>query len=292
MATDQSSARIYNKKIAPLATWKDEFLDYLINQVEDENANNFRIDGVFDTAVAVVAVGNNMVNIAAAASARATTGLGKTVKLGAADTRFQNVRVPPDAAVIYGVAIEQQRVDAGIEINPRTGESEYIRFTELPGRLGQPTSVTDNGNGTITFNVNSITESGKDYSGRSVRVWMKSRTDGGIGPFATTEAVGIETRTVAFAATNNTITTVAKFGQGTIDVTAFNYRVLLVGPTVRREGLEDLRNTAGAVFLARVTSVAAGFPVVTISTADQNVIAFSMSDIDEVLRRDSHGDMK
>lgn len=281
MSTDQSYVRLYNKKILPLAAFKDQFLDYMLSAFQTMAQDTYNKDGVFTAATPVTPGGNNQVSVAAAF--RAVTGAGRTIDIGAMDSRFQNVKVPPDAGVSYHIGVEQSAVDTGIETNPRTGEFEYSTFKELPGRLAVPDSVVDNGDGTITLTVNSLFESGKDSSGRQVRVWLKSRTDGGIGPLSATEAVAIETLTVAYSAPNNQITTVAKFGQGTVSTVAADYRVMSVGPTVKRSGQEDLRNTAGCVFLADITSVASGAPIVTIATTEQNVIALSLADTDDAI---------
>jgi hypothetical protein len=281
MSTDQERARLYNKKILPLDQFKNKFLDALFTAFETLATDVYPKDGVFTSLVTPTAAGNNQVTIASAF--RGVTGAGKTINIGSMDSRFANVKVPPDAGVSYHIAVEQAVVEKGIETNPRTGEFEYSAFIELPGRVATPDSVTDNGDGTITLTVNSLFESGKDNSGRSVRVWLKSRTDGGPGPLASTEAVAIETRTVTYSAPNNRITTVAKFGQTSVSTTASDYRVMSVGPTVKRSGQEDLRNTAGALFIADITSVASGSPIVTISTADQNVISMGLSDVDDAI---------
>ena len=293
MATGANKTRLYNKKILPFVAMKDEFLDYLDTLMRDVGKNEFRNDGVFDTAIVVEFAGfDNQIDVARLASFRATDGEGFTLVGDVGESILQNVPVPPDAGVDYHVALESAVVESDVETNPRTGEFEYSKFTEVIGRLGTPDSVVDVGGGVIELNINGLTEVGKDYSGRSAIVFLTARTEGGPGALSPSQSVAFETRTVSFSAGNNLLTTVGNFGQSTVSTTASDYRVLIIGPTIKRLALEDLRTTAGAVFLAKVTSVAAGNPIAAFDTTEQNVIVFSISDFDEVVRRDSHGDMK
>lgn len=282
MATDQVHTRLYNKKILPLSAFKDRFLDYLRTLIKEAHTDMFNRDAVLgSTKAAITPTGNNQINVGAAAAIRGVSGTGFTINLAAGDSRHQLIKVPPDAAVVYDVGLEPALVETGVEVNPRTSEVEYSNFTEMVGRVTNPTSVTDNGNGTLTLNVNSLFESGKDNSGRSVRVWLKSRTSGGIGPLSPVENTAIQQNlAVVYSAPNNTVTIPNLMGQtGTPSTTAAHYMVMSVGPTVRRQGLENLRNTSGCLFLGSVTSVAAGNPIVTISTTDQVLLKYTMSQL-------------
>lgn len=280
MATDQTFTRLYNKKILPLLGMKDGMLDYLRTLITEAHADMFSSDAVIGAAQATVAAGgNNQIDIASSDALRAVTGTGVTINLAAGDSRFQSIKVPPDAAAVYCVGIEQSAVDTGIETNPRTGEFEYSDYIELPGRVAAPTSITDNGNGTLSINVNSLFEAGKDNSGRSVRVWLKSRADGGLGPLSASESVAIQTITVTYSAPNNLVAVPNLLGQTVASTTASNYWVQAVGPTVKRKASEDLRDTSGCVFLADVTSVAAANPIVVFSRTDQQLVQFTLSDI-------------
>lgn len=281
MATDALVTRLYNKKLLPLDQFKDQFLDYLLGVFRGMAADAYNNDGVFDSATPVTPSGNNAISIAGAF--RGVTGTGYTIDVDALDDRLQAVAIPPDAATVYHVGLEQSLVEVGIEVNPRTGEYEYRSFQELIGRVGTPNLVTDNGNGTITLRVNSLGESGKSYAGRTVRVWLKSRTNSGPGPLAGTEGEAFETLTITYSAPDNSITTAGNFGQDTVSTTASDYVVMLVGPTVMRLAAEDLRTTDGVLFLAAVTSVAAANPIVTIDTTDQNVLPLSLSEIADAI---------
>lgn len=281
MITDTQRTRLYNKKILSFDQFKDMFMDSLLANQETVHNDVFNIDGVFAAKVPIVAGGaSNTLSIIGAF--RGVTGHGKTINIGALDNRFQNVPVPASAATVFHVGAEQSEVEAEIEINPRTGEAEYRTYTELVGRKGTPTSVTDNGNGTITFNIDSICESGYTYAGRQVRVWLKARSEGGPGPLSPVEAVAIETRTVTYNNPNNTITTAGNFNQTTVSTTAADYVVMMIGPTIKRAAAEDLRATSGCLFLGAVTSVADGNPLVTFDTTDQRVFEFTLAAMGDI----------
>lgn len=295
MSTDQTFLRMYSKKNLGLFDLRDRFLDALMTMVREGTQIQFRSPGIFDVAAVVEPESGGlplMIDIARLASLRATDGTGVLYKFNAADSRLQNVKIPPSAGVVFHVGIEQSLVEDGIEINPRTGLAEYSTFRELPGKVGTPDLVTDNGT-TITLQVNSITAAGDDHSGRMVRVWLKSRADGGPGPLATTAAVAIQEIGIVFSGGNNQITIPNLMGQQVASETEADYEIQLVGPTVRRLSAGTMIGTNGIVFLAAVTGVASGaIPGGNISTTAQNIIAFSESAISTVLRIDSHGDTK
>ncbi len=221
------------------------------------------------------------------------------MKFGANDARLQGIRIPP-SAVVFSVGLETAEIDEGVETNPRTGELEYRKITEAIGRKRAPTSVTYS-SPTLSMVVDSLFDGAgptpKDHTGRKVRVWLKSTQDGGlVGPKSSIEAVAFEELTVSYVG-NNKITLAGKLGQdtGTPSTTASDYWVQIVGPTVTTKTVEDLISTSGAVFLAEVTGVGGVGGVIpggNIATAAQRIIAFSLADTSDVLRRDSHGFVK
>lgn len=295
MATGNSRVKLANKKIMALGQFRDNLLGYLVAEMIALNAATFDLDTVLGTLIPVAAAGNNAIDVAASAGPyKAATGEGGLIVLEDGLAQFQGVVIPPDNGVVYDVALEQYAIDDDVEQNPRTGAVQYVKSTDTIGRFGAPDAVVDNGNGTLTFTVNSVMESGKDYSGRSVRVWLKALEDGGgVGPKSNDPAVAFETRVVGLVTTNNKITTAGQFGQaGTPSTDVDDYNIFLVGPTVMRHAAEDLRLTDGAVFIAGLTSSNPGNPVTSIDTTDQRVATFGLSSLSDVTRQDSHGYMK
>lgn len=121
-----------------------------------------------------------------------------------------------------GVALLNQR---GAQANPlgKTGiivpQIEDDRFGSDEGYDGiAPTSITDNGDGTLTINVNSLAESGVDRS--------STGTDGQRYVIIGSALTGVqETLAVDFSTPNNTVTTASLLGQGNPSTTAADYFV-------------------------------------------------------------------
>lgn len=135
----------------------------------------------------------------------------------------------------YWIALKYIEVVSGIYTNPRTGVPEYDLMEEAIGERNAPDSVTDNGDGTITFDVNSITSTlgsvaGEDYTGRTVKVWL-------VNPMSLDESIAIEDCLITHSAPSNQITTVGNFGQSTVSTDVNDYVVALIGPSVRNEGV-------------------------------------------------------
>jgi hypothetical protein len=302
MATDKKKVRIENGRVLAIDLIKDSFLDFLRNELLEVCSAEFSGDATIGaTAVPITATvaQNNKIDVAKAGGPyKGVTGSGNVIKFASADSRLQAVAIPPGAGDVYSVGLETALLDDDPEANADTGEIQYRTQIESIGRVGTPDLVTDNGDGTLTFRVDSVTSSiGKDHTGRQVRVWLKAKSDGGtVGPCSAVEATAIETRTVSLVSTHNQITTVGDFGQqaarGTRSTTASDYIIALIGPTVKLKATEDLRNTAGCWFMGEVTSVATGNPIVTISQVDQRLASFDLSDLGNVLRKDGHGSVK
>lgn len=279
MTTDAIRTRLYNKKLLDYGSLRTKWLDYMLTEFRGLHGDAYSSDGVLASVAATVtpAATANKINIAPVSALKGVTGNGKKISVLGGDSRLQNVWIPPDAGVVYHVGLEQNDVEDGVEVNPRTGEYEYSQYKEALGRVSNPDSVVDNGNGTLTITVNGLCESGKDYSGRTVRVWLTSRADGGIGPLSPTASVAFQDINITYSAPNNTILVPNLLGQTAASTTASNYKVMLNGPTVKRLGAEDLRNTAGCLFLAAVTSVALSSMIVSCDTTDQTVISQSLA---------------
>lgn len=288
MSTDQEYTRLYNKKIMPLDHMKDKFLDYLLAGMRSDVLGLiFRNDGTFDTLVAVApSASPNKISISFGVPWSATDGRGKALKFLSGETRLANIRIPEGLGDVYHVGVEQADVEKGVGVNPRTGQMEYESFIELPGRVGQPDTVIDNGDGTITFIVNTLMAGGTifNHADRKVRCWLKSKSDGGIGPVTAIEADAIQEPTVLFIGFQNFVTVNNRMGQadGFVSTNPADYRLQAIGPTVRKMSVEDLRNTPGCVFLAQVTSENFGNPILVgdIDETDQNVIAGGATGLD------------
>jgi len=273
MATGSKKVHMFNKRILSLEDWRDRVLDYTAGAVESALSRIFRSDGAFDTQVTVAASASpNKVDIAAAAAFASTDGDGHLLEGSAGESYLQGIKIPPDpgATDLYHLGFEFALTDQGVVTNPRTGEYEYDYFEEEIGVLGTPDSVAVEGGG-LRVTVNSLLESGYDHSGRTVRVWLKSVQDGGPGPQSQDADVAFEEVAVTYSNPNNSILTTAHLGQDSPSTTAADYRVLLIGPKIKRKAVQDLTGVAGVVYLAEVTAAASGNTISSIDLSLQNL---------------------
>jgi hypothetical protein len=152
---------------------------------------------------------------------------------------------------IYFIGLSFCEVPDGIYTNQRTNVPEYDMWKSEIGLRSTPDSVTDNGDGTITFNVSSLVDPQSafmDQTGRTVKVWLKN-------PVSLTESIAIEDCTVAFSTPINSITTTANsLGQSTISVNPLDYEVALIGPQVSNLGASSTNPFADEViYVAQIT---------------------------------------
>ena len=243
MGTGASFARITNKRILGHTDLDDWFLQYLRTSHAESVIARWGSDGVFDTKLTLSAPGADTVQVDG--TSLATEGAGHLLDVAEVypdrTALFENT-----AAIVYEVGLSYAEVPEEIRINPRTGKPEYDHTVEQIAESADPDAVVDNGNGTITFTVNSVTESGVTSAGRLVRVYKKLPADD-----ALTAAVAIEELTVSYSGGNNKITTVAALGQTAISTTASDYTVVLMGVSVKRN--TSIQGSPGFVFVGTVT---------------------------------------
>lgn len=279
MATGTTFAAVTETRLFGTADFRDRLLGHLRGLVQESFEKSFRGGCVYDSALALISGGNDAVTVSG--SSEATDGQGHVldVALGGYTTalQFQNT-----AAVEYDVALAYAEVPSGVQINPRSGQPEFIGYDETVGESGTPDLVTDNG-GTITFRVNTITESGVSNAGRKVRVWKNTP-----GPNATTAALAVEELTVSWTGSQNEITTAGMLGQDTVSTTAADYTVVLMGPSIKRN--TSLFDSDGYAFLGRVTGGGAGSPPSAYNTSDQDVVDMSLSDLQDITSRNGATD--
>lgn len=142
----------------------------------------------------------------------------------------QNIPFENVTSDVYWIGLHYCEVPDGIYANQRTSVPEYDTWKSEIGKIDEPDSVVDNGDGTITFNVNTLLQSGVDYSGRIVKVWLKD-------PVSLNESIAIEDLTVSYSSPNNTVTTSnTSLGQSTISTDPSQYSAALIGPLVYNDG--------------------------------------------------------
>lgn len=259
MATGAQMSRFYNKKNMPWDQFDTMFQAFLRQQIADAVAANMPAPFTYlpgpGTVVPVTAPSVNAISVGVTGGPYAATdGQGHIFKFTAAygATNMASIRVPPDAGVLYGVALESCLVeDQTIEVNPRTGAFEYRNFIEDIGRVVSPSAVTWVGSTlTLTFQSTTAFEVGKDNTGRLLRVWLKSKSNGGPGPQSAIAARAFYTG--ALNSLNQIVLTTAglgwvPFNQATPSTTPSDYTALIKGPTIRRQAPHRCRLTNSRV---------------------------------------------
>ncbi len=268
MPTNDRKINLYHKRLLSLTAVKNNFLDYLQGAIDEVGTaffagasgtldadkigmNNSHGGSTFDidTAAATsVIAANHTIDLTK------ITGAGKTHTIP-----FENT-----AATVYWAGVFFAEVEDGVEVNPRTGDPEYTALKQSFGNVDHPTSVTDH-TSYIRVNVNSITESGVDHSGRSVKVWL-------VDPVHPLDSVAFFTGTIAYSAPNNYIDIPYSGANGPLgqdtsseapSTTAADYKVFIEGVTWRKN--TDLRGVAACAVLGKITG---GTPP-TFDTGDQ-----------------------
>lgn len=279
MTTGATFVDFTEKRLLGRQDLDDRLLDYVQGLIRESFEKSYRTGVVFDTLLGLSADGADKFQITGTSDA--ADGLGHLLDLDGfgykGGIQFQNTN-----AVIYYAALHYCEVPDGVQVNPRTGLPEYIGAQEFIGEVADPNAVIDNGNGTITFQVDSVTEAAVSNAGRQVRVWKKTPAKN-----ATTPAIAIEELTVVWTGQNR-VTTTGDLGQDSISVTAADYSVALLGPTVKR--YTNLIGVDGYAFVGKVTGAGAGNPPTTFDTTDQDVTTASLSDLQDITSRNATTD--
>ena len=270
MGTTDRRANITNKKLLGTEDLRDRILGYLQNLNVESVQARFDVDGVFNTAM-TLSGGTDTVTLNG--TQRTTDGLGHVLTPSRLSDQPAGLFTAPTTTVqfenalgiVYGVGARYAEIPIQVAINPRTGAPEYLGYEETIGESGTPTSVTDNGNGTITFDLSSVTETGVDYSGLRCIVFLNTPAAGGVNI-----ATAVEELVVSFANPTNSITTSGTLGQTTVSTAAADYTVVVMGLTTRRNF--DLEASSNHVFFGTVTGAGAGNTPTTFDTSNQRLL--------------------
>jgi hypothetical protein len=177
----------------------------------------------------------------------------------------------------YHVGIKGAYIPDGISVGQGDGMPTWNTFEEVVGESGTPNSVVDNGNGTLTFVVDAITEALVSNAGRRVVVYRTTPTKD-----AVTEALAKEECVVAWDGSNNKITTVGDLGLLSGETPAAgNYTVVLLGPRVMRD--TDLSADPSYAYIGTVSGLTGAQPTAW-SMTYQNVMGIPLSDLTQITR--------
>lgn len=282
MTTGALQTNLTDKRILGATDMRDGMFGYLSNDVRDLAKWTFRKGGVFDTSASLVSGGTDRVSVSPISSQTWTDGLGRFMVLNALlgqAIRFQNA-----TGVIYQVALKWAQVPSGLQINPRTGKPEIMNLTDTIGESGAPAAVSTAGAG-LKLVIDNLCETGVTHVGRTAVAWKVTP-----GAGALNESVAVETLTLQYDGVNNFVTTVAKFGETTAPLTPSLYRVVVLGPSIKRN--TSMLGVDGYAFVGTVTGAGAGVAPSTFSTTNQRVIDTSLAGLDDITRNGTNGSLK
>jgi len=123
----------------------------------------------------------------------------------------------------YFVGLSYCSVPSEVRTNPRTGRLEYLGMKDEIGVVAAPSDITDNGDGTYTFELlDHMLTAADDCTGRTVRLWMPDVADAA--------RIGDEVIVDAVMDTAHTFTTTSTLGQTTVSLDTADYQVAILGP--------------------------------------------------------------
>ena len=281
MSTGKEYVALSAKRILGWQTFKDHLFDYYRDEFHGMFQKVFQRGGTF-ASIAIAAAGADKFTLSGfPLSGDDMVGAidpeGYLLAPGERPTEFVGVDFDNSNAVDFYVGMRKAVIPGSLFINPGDGLPSFNTYEEVIGYSGDPDSVVDNGDGTLTLQIDGITQVSRDNSGRTVVVWKKQP-----GLETVTDAVAVEECTVSYASTHNSITTVASFGQSSASTTASDYTVVLLGPYVTTV---DLRAVDAWTFIGIITGNG-GTPAV-FDISDQYVMDIPMVQMSDIVRTEA-----
>jgi len=254
MATGDIYSNIYPKKKMDHEALADHLLEYMRKLVQDSQSTIYATSGFFNP----VTLSADTIDSFDVTALSGQDDVSRILELAASNNvPFENANT-----VAYYVAVGYAYTPNEAEINPRTSLPEYKNIREEVGDVADPDSVVDDGDGTMTIVVDSVTEAGVSNAGRTVRVWLKD-------PISAVS--WYEDCTVVWTGSNNVIYTTGALGQTTISTTASDYSVWRKGVTVKRN--TDLSTLPAYAYIGTVTGAGTGVTPTVFSTSGQKILA-------------------
>ena len=286
MATGDKYLSISENRLLGWQSLKNLFFDYLDKQSRTMAERVYATGSTFGTETALVADGVDQIKLAGYPpdSVSAVDGLGRFLDFRQRTSDVEDIHFENTLGTEYEVSVQQAPLPGGVFVNPADGMPAWNYYEDIVGFLGTPDLVTDNLDGTITFEVDSITESGHNNHGRQVYVYKNTITKS-----ALTDQLAKQLCTTVYTGGKNKITTTlvgaggaGTFGQVTVSTTPSHYTVILVGPRV---GVDlDLRESTSACFLGTVTGAGLGNAPTVFAMAAQNVFDFDLTLLSDITR--------
>jgi len=282
MATGDKWAWITAQRILGYDTLRDNVIGFFRDWDKDILASVFRASGYFQE-ISIVGDGANKIKLTGYPTDGNPSGIdgaGELLDLYARyldveDLQFENI-----TGETYHVALKGAYIPTGLSIGQGDGMPQWNTFEEIVGVSSTPASVVDNGNGTLTFVVDTVTEVGVSNAGRKVIVYRTTPTKN-----AVTEAIAKEECTVTWDGSNNKITTVGDLGLLSGETPVWSdYTVVLVGPHIVRD--TDLSADDSYAYIGTVDGNTGAQPS-SFDTTLQNVMSVPISDLTQITRYES-----
>jgi hypothetical protein len=275
MSTADVFMEIRSGRLVGADDLKERVLGYLKSRVGDLGSRVYNYPGVFSP-FTITSPGSDRISIVG--SGVVTDGLGNFLEpalcVDGADNFMTGVGFENALGVTYYVVLKYAELPSGVQQSSK-GFPEFVGTREFIGESGDPDSATDNGNGTITFQINGLLEGVKSVP-RKAYVWLKVPQS--------SSSQHKELCTISWNGASNTITTTHKLGQTTVTTDASKYTVLVPGPTIRRyTNFEVEFGVSGYANIGRVVGAGAGNTPTSFSTTAQNLIDTSLSSLNAVL---------
>ncbi|MGD9749367.1 MAG: hypothetical protein AB7W59_00065 [Acidimicrobiia bacterium] len=264
------------KKLLSNEDFKQRLVEYTQEYVREHMARVYDDDGVFGTSKMTLAgsapdeITVTPTNLTIGADGR---GHILDLDLVGLDTEFsgqiKTFLFENTNAQLYHISYQYAKIPRGIVINPRNGLPQYAYNIEGIGRRAEPDTVIDNGNGTLTVEINTACDgAGHSYAGRRVLVFLKTPNRDAI-----LESIALQTATITWNGVNNRAT-VNGLGQAVISTTPSDYEVVVLGPTVSKS---DTTGLGGHLYIGSIVGAGAGNTAGAGSNTNQNLIDTSLS---------------
>lgn len=273
MATGDRFINMFTNRLLGLTDLRERFLEYLSNKV-DATVSAFFLgsQGTLD---------NEYIGLAADGNDRFKLDLSLANKVGVQGGQFIDIPDETDVSksikfenangVVYYVGLRYAEVEFDeAQVNPKYGNPEYPSFLDTCGEVGAPNLITNTAGVKIAIRIDSITESGVDHSGRTVKVWLTT-------PVSGVPSVAFYEGTSYYSGGHNYVDIPYSGGDGPLgqdtsggvppSTTPGDYRVWIKGVTWRRN--TDLSTNADYWFAGTVTGAGAGNPPVTFDIGGQ-----------------------
>lgn len=263
MATGDRKANIFINRLLSKTAMREQLLEYLSDKLDDTISAFFQggQGTLDDEKIGLAADGNDRFRLDLTNANKVGVATGQFIVIPDENDVSKFIKFENAAAVPYHVGVRYNEVVWDeVDTNPKYGNAEYPSIMDSLGELGAPDSVANTPGVKIALNINGLTESGVDHSGRTVKVWLTV-------PVSGVQAIAFFEGVSYYSAPNNFVDIPYSGANGPLgqdtgsnppSTTAGDYRCFIKGVTWRRN--TDLSLDPTYAYLGTVTGGGAGNP--------------------------------